>query len=188
MALYAKNSYLFFRVVSFVILVMTAILPIYSLSPTAKAITTYLRAHKARCDKQQERPLLLSHTLSGTPADDNLIPSRHWTHVPEATLTLPRIDLLTLGKAPQFGISVVQRERGLVCFHALVFEYAITIPTWTLRTLWKNRWILARSGLWSGVERSVNVIQEDVLVRGSDHEHLPKGKLTLRPPASNLWL
>ena len=57
----------------------------------------------------------------------------HCTHVPEATLTLPRIDLLTLGKAPQFGISVVQQER-LVRFHALVFVYAI-IPIQTLRIL-----------------------------------------------------
>ncbi|KAF8163008.1 hypothetical protein B0H34DRAFT_303935 [Crassisporium funariophilum] len=46
-----------------------------NLSAAAQAITTYLRAHKARCDKQQDQPLLLSHTLSGTPADDDLVPA-----------------------------------------------------------------------------------------------------------------
>ena len=46
-----------------------------SLSAAAQAVTTYLRAHKARCDKQEDHPLLLSHTLSGTPADDDLLPA-----------------------------------------------------------------------------------------------------------------
>jgi len=47
----------------------------FSLSAAAQAVTTYLRAHKIRCDKQQDVPLLLSHTLSGTPADDDLVPA-----------------------------------------------------------------------------------------------------------------
>ncbi|KJA27241.1 hypothetical protein HYPSUDRAFT_198509 [Hypholoma sublateritium FD-334 SS-4] len=46
-----------------------------NLSAAAQAVTTYLRAHKARCDKQQDQPLLLSHTLAGTPADDDLLPA-----------------------------------------------------------------------------------------------------------------
>ncbi|KIM48941.1 hypothetical protein M413DRAFT_15187 [Hebeloma cylindrosporum] len=46
-----------------------------NLSAAAQAVTTYLRAHKARCDKQQDHPLLLSHVLSGTPADDDLLPA-----------------------------------------------------------------------------------------------------------------
>ncbi|KAF8964659.1 hypothetical protein BDZ97DRAFT_1904331 [Flammula alnicola] len=46
-----------------------------NLSAAAQAVTTYLRTHKARCDKQQDHPLLLSHTLSGTPADDDLLPA-----------------------------------------------------------------------------------------------------------------
>ena len=49
--------------------------PLFSLSAAAQAVTTYLRAHKARCDKQEDHPLLLSHTLSGTPADDDLLPA-----------------------------------------------------------------------------------------------------------------
>ncbi|KAF5331146.1 hypothetical protein D9619_005740 [Psilocybe cf. subviscida] len=48
-----------------------------NLSAAAQAITTYLRAHKTRCDKEQDQPLLLSHTLSGTPADDDLVPALH---------------------------------------------------------------------------------------------------------------
>lgn len=47
----------------------------YSLSAAAQAVTTYLRQHKARCDQQGDHPLLLSHTLSGTPADDDLVPA-----------------------------------------------------------------------------------------------------------------
>ncbi|KAF9562145.1 hypothetical protein CPC08DRAFT_706871 [Agrocybe pediades] len=46
-----------------------------NLSAAAQAVTTYLRTHKIRCDKQQDVPLLLSHTLSGTPADDDLVPA-----------------------------------------------------------------------------------------------------------------
>ncbi|KDR73415.1 hypothetical protein GALMADRAFT_607321 [Galerina marginata CBS 339.88] len=46
-----------------------------NLSAAAQAVTTYLRSHKTRCDKQQDQPLLLSHTLSGTPADDHLVPA-----------------------------------------------------------------------------------------------------------------
>lgn len=46
-----------------------------SLSAAAQAVTTYLRAHKTRCDKQEDHPLLLSHILSGTPADDDLLPA-----------------------------------------------------------------------------------------------------------------
>lgn len=47
--------------------------PLYSLSAAAQAVTTYLRQHKLRCDQQDDHPLLLSHTLSGTPADDDLV-------------------------------------------------------------------------------------------------------------------
>ncbi|PPQ89070.1 hypothetical protein CVT25_006442 [Psilocybe cyanescens] len=46
-----------------------------NLSAGAQAVTTYIRAHKARCDKEDDAPLLLSHTLSGTPADDDLVPA-----------------------------------------------------------------------------------------------------------------
>ncbi|CAA7267632.1 unnamed protein product [Cyclocybe aegerita] len=46
-----------------------------NLSAAAQAVTTYLRTHKTRCDQQQDFPLLLSHTLSGTPADDDLVPA-----------------------------------------------------------------------------------------------------------------
>ncbi len=55
-------------------LAATALTP-PSLSAAAQAVTTYLRAHKVRCDKQQDQPLLLSHTLAGTPADDDLVPA-----------------------------------------------------------------------------------------------------------------
>jgi len=72
MGLYVKSPYL-----SFVSLLSFLRTPIYSLSAAAQAITTYLRAHKSRCDKQQDQPLLLSHTLSGTPADDDLVPALH---------------------------------------------------------------------------------------------------------------
>ncbi|PPQ63352.1 hypothetical protein CVT24_006725 [Panaeolus cyanescens] len=44
-----------------------------SVSAAAQAVTTYIRNHKARCDAQNDIPLLLSHQLSGTPADDDLV-------------------------------------------------------------------------------------------------------------------
>ncbi|KAF7363284.1 hypothetical protein MSAN_00983600 [Mycena sanguinolenta] len=42
-----------------------------------KAITTYIRTHMLRCEVQQDHPLLLRHTLSGTPSDDDLLPALH---------------------------------------------------------------------------------------------------------------
>ncbi|KAF8892589.1 hypothetical protein BD779DRAFT_1509791 [Infundibulicybe gibba] len=48
-----------------------------NLSAASQAITTYIRTHMARCDLQQDHPLLLRHTLSGTPDDDDLLPALH---------------------------------------------------------------------------------------------------------------
>ncbi|KAG7092298.1 hypothetical protein E1B28_008660 [Marasmius oreades] len=44
-------------------------------SAASQAISTYLRSHYARCDAQQDHPLLLRHTMSGTIADDRLFPA-----------------------------------------------------------------------------------------------------------------
>ncbi|KIY51054.1 hypothetical protein FISHEDRAFT_71347 [Fistulina hepatica ATCC 64428] len=44
-------------------------------SAASQAITTYIRSHLARCDAQQDHPLLLQHTLSGTRPDDDLLPA-----------------------------------------------------------------------------------------------------------------
>ncbi|KAF8448012.1 hypothetical protein L210DRAFT_3527688 [Boletus edulis BED1] len=46
-----------------------------NVSAASQAITTYIRNHMARCDVQQDHPLLLRHVLSGTPADDDLVPA-----------------------------------------------------------------------------------------------------------------
>ncbi|KAE9406365.1 hypothetical protein BT96DRAFT_1014873 [Gymnopus androsaceus JB14] len=48
-------------------------------SAASQAITTYIRAHLMRCETQQDQPLLLKHTLSGTAADDDLLPALHST-------------------------------------------------------------------------------------------------------------
>lgn len=47
------------------------------MSAASQAITTYIRNHLSRCEAQQDHPLLLRHTLSGTPADDDLLPALH---------------------------------------------------------------------------------------------------------------
>lgn len=46
-------------------------------SPSAagQAITSFIRNHMQRCDLEQDQPLLLKHTLSGTPSDDDLVPA-----------------------------------------------------------------------------------------------------------------
>ncbi|KAI6106411.1 hypothetical protein EV401DRAFT_2008791 [Pisolithus croceorrhizus] len=46
-----------------------------NVSAASQAITTYIRNHLSRCDAQQDHPLLLRHVLSGTPADDELVPA-----------------------------------------------------------------------------------------------------------------
>ena len=46
-----------------------------SSSAATQAITTYIRTHHDRCDVDHDQPLLLSHSLSGTDADDDLIPA-----------------------------------------------------------------------------------------------------------------
>lgn len=48
-----------------------------SVSAASQAITTYIRNHMRRCDEEQDHPLLLRHTLSGTPSDDELFPALH---------------------------------------------------------------------------------------------------------------
>lgn len=46
-----------------------------NVSAASQAITTYIRTHTSRCEAQQDHPLLLRHILSGTPADDDLLPA-----------------------------------------------------------------------------------------------------------------
>ncbi|KAF9246572.1 hypothetical protein BU15DRAFT_39498 [Melanogaster broomeanus] len=48
-----------------------------NVSAASQAITTYIRNHMARCEAQQDHPLLLRHVLSGTSADDDLVPALH---------------------------------------------------------------------------------------------------------------
>ncbi|KAF9264841.1 hypothetical protein L218DRAFT_998324 [Marasmius fiardii PR-910] len=48
-------------------------------SAASQAISTYLRSHYARCDAQQDYPLLLRHTMSGTVTDDQLSPALYST-------------------------------------------------------------------------------------------------------------
>ena len=50
-----------------------------SLSAASQAITTYIRSHLQRCESQQDIPLLLRHVLSGTDADDDLLPALYST-------------------------------------------------------------------------------------------------------------
>ncbi|KAJ3844498.1 hypothetical protein F5878DRAFT_525671 [Lentinula raphanica] len=50
-----------------------------NVSAASQAITTYIRAHLQRCEAQQDQPLLLKHVLSGTAADDDLLPALHST-------------------------------------------------------------------------------------------------------------
>ncbi|KAF9500354.1 hypothetical protein BDN71DRAFT_1117621 [Pleurotus eryngii] len=48
-----------------------------TVSAANQAITTYIRSHMQRCEVQQDTPLLLKHTLSGTASDDDLLPALH---------------------------------------------------------------------------------------------------------------
>ncbi|KAJ7632442.1 hypothetical protein FB45DRAFT_831592 [Roridomyces roridus] len=48
-----------------------------NVSAASQAITTYIRTHMQRCEDQDDLPLLLRHTLSGTPSDDDLLPALH---------------------------------------------------------------------------------------------------------------
>ena len=50
-------------------------LPFLSPSAAGQAITSFIRNHMQRCDLEQDQPLLLKHTLSGTPSDDDLVPA-----------------------------------------------------------------------------------------------------------------
>ena len=53
------------------------LLPFVSPSAAGQAITSFIRNHMQRCDLEQDQPLLLKHTLSGTPSDDDLVPALH---------------------------------------------------------------------------------------------------------------
>ncbi|KAF7338449.1 hypothetical protein MVEN_02070800 [Mycena venus] len=58
-------------------MVVTHGLVCQNVSAASQAITTYIRTHMQRCEVQQDHPLLLRHTLSGTPSDDDLLPALH---------------------------------------------------------------------------------------------------------------
>ena len=45
------------------------------MSAAGQAITTFIRNHLSRCEIQQDQPLLLRHVMSGTIADDDLVPA-----------------------------------------------------------------------------------------------------------------
>lgn len=62
-----------------------------NVSAASQAITTYIRNHLSRCETQQDHPLLLRHVLSGTPADDDLVPALH-SRVGGATLQRQPLD------------------------------------------------------------------------------------------------
>ena len=51
------------------------LLTFVSASAAGQAITSFIRNHMQRCDLEQDQPLLLKHTLSGTPSDDDLVPA-----------------------------------------------------------------------------------------------------------------
>ncbi|KZP20849.1 hypothetical protein FIBSPDRAFT_861294 [Athelia psychrophila] len=46
-------------------------------SAAGQAITTYIRNHMSRCEIEEDHPLMLRHVLSGTAADDDLLPALH---------------------------------------------------------------------------------------------------------------
>ncbi|KAF7304682.1 hypothetical protein MKEN_01182300 [Mycena kentingensis (nom. inval.)] len=50
-----------------------------NVSAASQAITTYIRGHMSRVEEQDDHPLLLKHTLSGTPDDDDLLAALHST-------------------------------------------------------------------------------------------------------------
>jgi len=53
------------------------LLTFVSASAAGQAITSFIRNHMQRCDLEQDQPLLLKHTLSGTSSDDDLVPALH---------------------------------------------------------------------------------------------------------------
>ncbi|ESK93033.1 hypothetical protein Moror_8936 [Moniliophthora roreri MCA 2997] len=61
----------------------------------SQAILTYIRTHTARCEEQQDHPLLLKFSMSGTPADDHLVPALYSTTGGAHLDTPPLPDRLT---------------------------------------------------------------------------------------------
>ena len=171
MALCAKSSYLFF--VSFVI--MTAI-PICSLSAAAQAITTYLRAHKARCDKQQDQPLLLSHTLSGTPADDNLVPALHSRSGGDSHPTENRLTNFRKGTAVWY----LSRATGAPCPFSRAGIRLCDYTDPDAQDPMKEPLGPSKKRLVERCGEKRKRPLRGCVVRGSDHERPPKVKLTLR--------
>ncbi|KAF5391341.1 hypothetical protein D9757_002043 [Collybiopsis confluens] len=64
-----------------------------NLSAASQAITTFIRTHLQRCESQLDSPLLLKHVLSGTPADDDLLPALYSTSggASSSTCSEPRL-------------------------------------------------------------------------------------------------
>ncbi|EJD52911.1 hypothetical protein AURDEDRAFT_119737 [Auricularia subglabra TFB-10046 SS5] len=51
----------------------------HNVTAASQAITNWLRGHQKRCQEQGDNPLVLRHVLSGTRADDVLLPALHST-------------------------------------------------------------------------------------------------------------
>ena len=149
---------------------------IYSLSAAAQAITTYLRAHKARCDKQQDQPLLLSHTLSGTPADDNLVPALHSRSGGDSHPTENRLTNFRKGTAVWY----LSRATGAPCPFS---RAGIRLCDYTDPDVQDPMKEALSPNKKRPVERCGEKRKRPLrgcALRGSDHERPPKVKLTLR--------
>ncbi|KAF8803565.1 hypothetical protein BYT27DRAFT_7171665 [Phlegmacium glaucopus] len=149
-----------------------------NLSAAAQAITTYLRAHKSRCDKQQDQPLLLSHTLSGTTADDDLVPALHSRSGGDSHPTENRLTNFRKGTAVWY----LSRATGAPCpFSRAGIRLCDYIdpdaqdPTKDQSTS-KKKHLVERCG----EKRKRPMRGCTTRGSGSDNERPPKVKLTLR--------
>ncbi|KAF9036764.1 hypothetical protein BJ165DRAFT_1505754 [Panaeolus papilionaceus] len=161
-----------------------------NVSAAAQAVTTYIRNHKARCDAQNDIPLLLSHQLSGTPADDDLVQALESRNGGDShPLEGSRATNFRKGTAVWY----LSRATGIPCpFSSAGIRLCDYITSDALPSLPTERHSSRRekrmSPMYNSDEQSVGGKRKRSL-RGcssskpeSENERPPKVKLTLRLP------
>ena len=84
------------------------------MSAAGQAITTYIRNHLQRCEIQQDHPLLLRHVLSGTAADDDLVPALY-SRAGGAHCALPQDDKRITNFRRGTVVWYLSRAAGVPC-------------------------------------------------------------------------
>jgi hypothetical protein len=119
--------------------------PFVSPSAAGQAITSFIRNHMQRCDLEQDQPLLLKHTLSGTPSDDDLVPALH-SRSGGAHCALNDTEQRVTNFRRGTVIWYLSRAAGAPAPLLVLASVSVTISTLAMQSLRSNNVVTSGSG------------------------------------------